>query len=51
MYLTMLGRKSVPGVEVMWRGIRRLQDLVMGVLLMKGDHSDKSLSAYCFEFG
>ncbi len=46
-----LGRKRVPGVEVMWRGIRRLEDIVIGVLLMKGDLSKKALSAYCFEFG
>lgn len=46
-----LGRNRVPGVEVMWRGIRRLQDLVIGMLLMKGDLSEKTLSTYCFEFG
>lgn len=46
-----IGRNRVPGVEVMWRGIRRLEDIVIGVLLMKGDLSEKALSAYCFEFG
>ena len=46
-----LGRNRVPGVEVMWRGIRRLQDLVIEMLLMKGDLSEKTLSTYCFEFG
>ena len=45
------GRNRVPGVEVMWRGIRRLEDMTIGVLLMKGDLSKKALSAYCFEFG
>ncbi|ODS31351.1 MAG: hypothetical protein SCARUB_03518, partial [Candidatus Scalindua rubra] len=45
------GRNRVPGVEVMWRGIRRLEDIAIGVLLMKEDLSEKALSAYCFEFG
>ncbi len=46
-----LGRKRVPGVEVMWRGIRRLQDLVLGMLLMKENLPEKTLNTYCFEFG
>lgn len=45
------GRNRVPGVEVMWRGIRRLEDIVLGVLLVKGNLSEKTLGAYCFEFG
>lgn len=46
-----IDRNRVPGVEVVWRGILRLEDIVIGVLLMKGDLSEKALSAYCFEFG
>lgn len=45
------GKNRVPGVEVMWRGIRRLEDMVIGALLMKGDLSEKSLRDFCFEFG
>lgn len=45
------GKNRVPGVEVMWRGIRRLEDIVIGALLAKGDLSEKALSPFCFEFG
>ena len=30
------GKGRVPGVEVMWRGIRRLGDIVLGATLIKG---------------
>ena len=30
------GKDRVPGVEVMWRGIRRLGDIVLGATLIKG---------------
>lgn len=45
------GKNRVPGVEVMWRGIRRLEDIVIGLLLMKGELSEKSLRDFSFEFG
>jgi hypothetical protein len=45
------GRNRVPGVEVMWRGLRRLEDMALGVLLMKGTFSEKSLRNFNFEFG
>lgn len=45
------GRNRVPGVEVMWRGLRRLEDMALGVLLMKGTFSEESLRDFNFEFG
>jgi hypothetical protein len=35
----------------MWRGLRRLEDMALGVLLMKGTFSEKSLRDFNFEFG
>jgi hypothetical protein len=32
------GKNRVHGVQVMWRGIRRLKDVVLGILLIKGKH-------------
>ncbi len=45
------GKSRVPGVKVMWRGLRRLGDMVLGVLLAKGIFSEKSLRDFKFEFG
>ncbi|MBI4707709.1 MAG: IS4 family transposase [Candidatus Omnitrophica bacterium] len=36
------GKNRVPGVEVMWRGLRRLEDMILGALLMKRCLSDKA---------
>ena len=44
------GKNRVAGVEVMWRGLRRLKDVVLGFLLMKGKVSEKSLRDFSFEF-
>jgi hypothetical protein len=45
------GKSRVPGVKVMWRGLRRLEDMVLGVLLTKGIFSEKSIRDSNFEFG
>lgn len=34
------GRKRVPGVEVMWRGLRRLEDIVLGASLWSAHNLD-----------
>jgi hypothetical protein len=45
------GKNRVPGVKVMWRGLRRLEDMTLGVLLIKGSFSEKRLRDFNFEFG
>lgn len=45
------GKNRVAGVEIMWRGLRRLGDMALGLLLMKGKLSEKSLRDFSFEFG
>ncbi|MGR3180018.1 MAG: hypothetical protein ACUZ8E_18410, partial [Candidatus Anammoxibacter sp.] len=45
------GKNRVAGVEVMWRGLRRMEDMVLGLLLMKGKVSEKSLRDFNFAFG
>ncbi len=46
-----LGRKRAPGVEVMWRGLRRLGDISLGASLMKDYLSDKTLKSYNLDYG
>lgn len=41
----------MPGVEVMWRGLRRLEDIALGASLMKGYLSDKILKSYNSDYG
>ncbi|MGR3176837.1 MAG: hypothetical protein ACUZ8E_02115 [Candidatus Anammoxibacter sp.] len=45
------GKNRVAGVEVIWRGLRRMEDIVLGLLLMKGKVSEKSLRDFNFAFG
>jgi len=44
------GKNRVAGVEVMWRGLCRLEDMVLGLLLMQGKVSEKSLRDFSFQF-
>lgn len=45
------GKGREPGVEVMWRGIRRLEDIVIGVSLAKGNLFNEALSVHQSDYG
>lgn len=47
----MKGKGREPGVEVMWRGIRRLEDVAIGVSLTKGNLFNEDLRKYQPEYG
>ena len=45
------GKGREPGVEVMWRGIRRLEDIAIGVSLAKGNLFNEGSGVYHFDYG
>ena len=45
------GRGREPGVEVMWRGIRRLEDIAIGIFLAKGNLFNEDLRKYQSDYG
>lgn len=45
------GKGRVPGVEIMWRGIRRLEDIVLGATLTKRAESEIKLMNYNSDYG
>jgi transposase Tn5 family protein len=45
------GKGRKPGVEVMWRGIRRLGDIVIGASLAKGNLFSEVLNVHQFDDG
>ena len=47
----MKGKGREPGVEVMWRGIRRLEDIAIGVSLAKGNLLNEDLRKYLSDYG
>jgi len=45
------GKGMMTGVEVMWRGIRRLEDIAIGVSLAKGKLFNEGSGVYHFNSG
>lgn len=46
-----IGKQRVPGVEVMWRGLRRLEDIVLGASLVNDCFFGKDLTSSNFDYG
>lgn len=46
-----IGKQRVPGVEVMWRGLRRLEDIALGASLVNRCFSGENLMSSNFDYG